>query len=152
MKIAKSALETAQAPIENGGTSTSRTGPSPSSGYDQGSSLPIANTPPSSRTRFGAGPPAPLIAGCCRAAPGSSRDGAQQWSVTLLAGHRDAQALLWRDQVVDGLRGRVDVDLDPVDAAGDAARLRRVVGRDRRAGVRADVARLIARENQRNRG
>ena len=46
-----SAFETASAPIEKADTSTSLTGPSPSSGYAHRSSLPIVKTPPSSQHR-----------------------------------------------------------------------------------------------------
>src|SRR6478736_1036472 len=66
--------------------------------------------------------------------------------------HRDPQALLGRDEVIEVLGRLRDVDLDPLDGPGEAAALRGVVVTDRRGRVRADVARLIGREDHRDGG
>src|SRR5580693_7716899 len=65
-----------------------------------------------------------------------------------LPGHRDAKALLGRDQVIVILL--LQVDLNPVDLAVELVVLRVVIGGDRRSGSLADVAGLIGREQHRH--
>src|SRR5215470_6575 len=66
----------------------------------------------------------------------------------LLARHRDPQPLLRADQVVDVGRGGVDVDLDPLDPAGERAVPRAVIVADWRGAVAADIRRLVHREQK----
>src|SRR4029079_7039175 len=65
--------------------------------------------------------------------------------------HGDLESLLGRDEVVEVLGGFGDVDLPPLDGALEAALLRGVVVADGRGRVRTDVARLVGREDHRNR-
>ena len=53
----------------------------------------------------------------------------------VLACHRDLEAFVGGDQVVEVLGGGVDVDLDPFDGSGEAAGLGGVVVADGRRGV-----------------
>src|SRR6185312_6160445 len=61
--------------------------------------------------------------------------------------HRDAQALVGRDQVVGVLGVFAEVDLNPFDAAVEGVVARPVVVAHRRRVVRADVGRLVAGED-----
>src|SRR5437763_9237171 len=70
------------------------------------------------------------------------------WAVSLLSRHRDAQALLGRDQVVGVFCVLADIDLRPVDRAGEDAALAVVVIADRGRGVSSDVGGLVRREDQ----
>src|SRR5262245_17506084 len=70
----------------------------------------------------------------------------------LLPRHRDAEALLRADQVVEVLGRLVDVDLHPVDAAGEPALPHGVVVAHGRGRVLAEVGRLVAGEDQRHGG
>ena len=64
-----------------------------------------------------------------------------------LAGHGDPHPLLGVDEVVVVVVA--EVELDPGDLAGEPARVSGVVGRDRGAGLVADVGRLVGREDHR---
>src|SRR5215210_6749942 len=68
----------------------------------------------------------------------------------LLAGHRDAESLLGCDEVVGVLCVLAEVDLHPVDRAGEDAALALVVIADRGRGVSSDVGGLVCGEEQRH--
>ena len=68
-------------------------------------------------------------------------------SGVLLPGHGDAEAFVGVDEVVVVVVA--EVDLDPVDLAGEPAGGGGVVGRDGGAGLVADVGRLVGREDHR---
>src|SRR4029450_734495 len=70
--------------------------------------------------------------------------------LSLLACHRDAQALLGRDQVVGVLGVLAEVDLHPVDGAGEDAALAVVVVADGGTGVGSGAGALAPREAQRH--
>src|SRR3954468_1840112 len=72
------------------------------------------------------------------------------WAVSLLARHRDAQALLGHDQVVGVFCVLAEIDLHPVDRAGEDAALAVVVVADRGRGVSSDVRGLVRGEDQRH--
>src|ERR1700675_3695955 len=72
-----------------------------------------------------------------------SPDGAFSLGCPLLPRHRDAQALLGGDQVVGVLGVLAEVDLDPVDRAGEDAALAVVVVADGGCGVASDVGGLV---------
>src|SRR4029450_8840998 len=63
--------------------------------------------------------------------------------LSLLARHRDAQALFGRDQVVGVLSVLAEVDLHPVDRAGEDAALALVIVADRGGGIASDVRGLV---------
>jgi len=69
-----------------------------------------------------AGDPADLTRRSRRSPPTASRS---------LLRHRDLQALLGRDEVIEVLGRLRDVDLDPLDGAGEVAAIRGVVVADR---------------------
>src|ERR1700759_99661 len=77
--------------------------------------------------------------------PGASRSAA----ISLLARHRDAQALLGRDQVVGVVCVPIEIDLDPVDGAGEDAAFAVVVVADRGCAVTSDVGGLVGGEDER---
>src|SRR3954451_9018239 len=60
-----------------------------------------------------------------------------------LSGHCDPESLIGRDQVVGVVRVFAEVDLDPVDRAGEDAAFALVVVADRGRGVLSDVGGLI---------
>src|SRR6476661_9563590 len=72
------------------------------------------------------------------------------WAAWLLARHRDAQALLGCDQVVGVFCVLAEIDLHPVDRAGEDAALAFVVVADRGRGVSSDVGGLVRGEDQRH--
>src|SRR4051794_17311063 len=72
------------------------------------------------------------------------------WAVSLLTRHRDAQAFLGGDQVVGVLCVLAEIDLHPVDRAGEDAALAVVVVADRGCGVSSDVGGLVRGEDQRH--
>src|SRR4051794_37674548 len=72
------------------------------------------------------------------------------WAVSLLARHCDAQALLGCDQVLGGFGVLAEIDLHPVDGAGEDAALAVVVVADRGCGVSSDVGGLVGGEDQRH--
>src|SRR4029079_15593548 len=67
-----------------------------------------------------------------------------------LARDRNLEALLRRDQVVGILGVLAEVDLRPVDGAGEDAALGVVVVADGRRSVASDVGGLVAREDHRD--
>src|SRR5688572_22716230 len=70
-------------------------------------------------------------------------DSVDRSRAALLARHRHTEALFWRDEVVGVLGILAKVDLHPVDLAVETAGLEGVFGTDRRAGLVADVCRLV---------
>src|SRR4051812_2249369 len=73
-------------------------------------------------------------------APGGARWG-------LLPGHGDAETFFGVDEVVVVVGA--EIDLDPVDLAGEPAAVSGVVGRDGGAGFVADVGGLVGGEDHR---
>src|SRR6186713_2379979 len=71
-------------------------------------------------------------------------------SDSLLAGHCDPESLLGCDEVVGVLCVLPEVDLHPVDRAGEDAALAVVVIADRGSGVPSDVGGLVCGEDQRH--
>src|SRR5690242_4016495 len=67
----------------------------------------------------------------------------------LLARHRDAEALLGRDEMVGVFGVAIEIDLDPVDGAGEHAAVAVVVVADRGGAVPSDVRGLVGGEDQR---
>jgi hypothetical protein len=54
------------------------------------------------------------------------------------------ESLLWRDQVAEVVVGGIEVDLDPVDPAGELVAARPIVLRHDRAALHADVAGIVS--------
>jgi len=79
-------------------------------------------------------------AGVVTARPGLS---SRHCGRPLLPRHRHAQAFFRRDVVVCVLGVLIEIDLHPVDLAGEPARVRRVIGADRRARFAADICRFV---------
>ena len=69
----------------------------------------------------------------------------------LLPRHRDADGLFRVNQVIDVLGGLGDRELYALDPAVEPVAVRPVVGRDRSAGVLADIAAVVSREDVRQR-
>src|SRR3954471_16177657 len=69
---------------------------------------------------------------------------------SLLAGHCDAESFLRTDEVVGVFCVLAEVDLHPVDSAGEDAGLAVVVVADRGGGVSSDVGGLVRGEDQRH--
>ena len=69
----------------------------------------------------------------------------------LLPRHRDANGRLRVNQMVGAFRGLGDRELYALDPAVERVAVRPVVGRDRSAGVLADIAAVVGREDVRQR-
>src|SRR5262245_617703 len=69
-------------------------------------------------------------------------------SMRLLPRHRELEALLGADQVVDVLSRGVNVDLHPFDLAVELVPTRAIVFRDRLSHIAPDLQSLIQREDE----
>src|SRR5690606_7256693 len=141
------ALLTAVGLIRNGSTRTRWTGPSPSSGYARGSSLPIRNSPPASRSM-----PSVLGGAVDSTAAGRwllrSADTAQHECPASGVGGTVTLPRLLAGHIAALVVGQVEPHR--VQRAGERVVHDRIVVGHRRRAVAADVERLVEREVVRN--